>query len=90
MSKEAELVVSMLLDNVGDEVEVEYHGTSIDSMPHTTWMIRAVGTGEGDTQYLAKGTAHTPEEAERQVQDKVRILGSRVTKVHDFRNQRRQ
>jgi hypothetical protein len=87
MSKAAEFVVHMLLDSVGDDVEVEYHPTSIDSMPHTTWLLRAVGADP--TQYLAKGTAHTPEEAKRQVEEKARLLGSRVVKVHDF-NQRQQ
>jgi hypothetical protein len=88
MSKASEMVVHMLLDNVGDEVEVEYHPSSIDSMPHTTWMIRAAGASP--TQYLAKGTAHTPEEAQRQVQEKVRILGARVTKTQDFRQQQQR
>jgi len=83
MSKAAEMVVHMLLDAVGDEVEIEYHPSTIDSMPHTTWLIRAVGAAP--TQYLAKGTAHTPEDAQRQVREKVRLLGARVAKTQDFR-----
>ena len=82
--KPAEIVVHMLLDAVGDEVEVEYHLTSIDTMPHTTWLIRAVGASP--TQYLCRGTAHTPEDAQKQVEDKVRLLGVRVARTKDFRN----
>ncbi|MGV0949328.1 MAG: hypothetical protein ACOYB3_01555 [Azonexus sp.] len=81
MKNASELVVHLLLDAAGDTVEVEYHPASIDSMPHTTWMIRAVGTDP--TQYLAKGTAHTREDAQRQVDEKVRLLGVRVINVID-------
>jgi hypothetical protein len=73
-----ELVVHLLLDAMGDTVEVEYQPCDIDTMPHTIWMIRA--SGADPTQYLAKGTAHTPEEAERQVAEKVRLLGVRVVR----------
>ena len=76
-----EMVVHLLLDGVGDAVEVEYVPASIDSMPHTIWMIRALGSDP--TQYLAKGTAHTREEAQRQADEKVRLLGVRVTRVND-------
>lgn len=86
MSKQAELVVGILLDAIADNVEIEYHSSEIDSMPHTTWMILAAGVQP--TQYLAKGTGHTPEDAQRQAEEKVRILGARVVKVHDFRKQR--
>lgn len=75
------MVVHMLLDGVGDTVEIEYHPASIDSMPHTVWMIRAVGSDP--TQYLAKGTGHTMDDAKRQAQEKVRLLGVRVTNVID-------
>jgi hypothetical protein len=77
----AERVVHLLIDGVGDSVEVEYHPASIDSMPHVTWMIRAMGADP--TQYLAKGTAHDRDEAQRQVQEKVRLLGVRVKNVID-------
>lgn len=77
----SEMIVHLLLDGVGDSVEVELVPASIDSMPHTTWMIRALGSDP--TQYLAKGTAHTKEEAQRQAQEKVRLLGVRVTNVSD-------
>lgn len=76
-----EKLVTLLLDGVGDAVEIEYCPASIDSMPHTVWMVRAVGTEP--TQYLAKGTAHTRKDAERQAQEKVRLLGVRVVNVVD-------
>ena len=88
MKSRSELVVHMLLDAVGDTVEVEYHSTSIDTMPHTLWLIRA--TGADPTQYLAKGTAHTPDEAQRQVDEKIKLLGCRVSKVNDYRKQNRE
>lgn len=83
----SEIVVHMLLDAVGDTVEVEYHPASIDSMPHVTWMLRAVGSDP--TQYLAKGTAHDKADAERQVQEKARLLGVRIASVND-RTQQQQ
>ena len=86
MKTQSELVVHLLLDAVGDTVEVEYHPHSVDTMPHTMWLIRA--TGADPTQYLAKGTAHTHEEAERQVNEKVRLLGCRVATVKDNTGQR--
>ena len=79
----AEMVVHLILDAVGDDVEVEYHPSTIDSMPHTTWLIRAVGAEP--SQFLARGTAHSPQDAERQVAEKTRILGTRIAKVNDFR-----
>lgn len=75
----AEMAVHLILDAAGDTVEVEYHPTSIDSMPHTTWLIKA--NGAAPTQYLAKGTAHSPEAAQAEVAEKVRLLGVTVTRV---------
>ena len=86
MNKTSELVVHLLLDAAGDTVEVEYHPASIDSMPHTTWLLRAVGTDP--TQYLAKGVGHSREDAQRQVEEKVRLLGVRVSNVIDNTQQR--
>jgi hypothetical protein len=86
MKNASEIVVHLLLDAVGDTVEVEYHPASIDSMPHTTWLIRAVGSDP--TQYLAKGTAHDITDAQRQVEEKVRLLGVRVSNVINNTQQR--
>lgn len=83
LTKAAEMAVQLLLDSTGDTVEVEYHPTMIDTMPHTIWLIRAAGTDP--TQYIAKGTAHSPEQAEQQVQEKVRLLGVTITNVHNHR-----
>ena len=85
MKTASEMVVHLLLDAAGDTVEVEYHPASIDSMPHTTWLIRALGTDS--TQYLAQGTGHSIEDAKRQVEEKVRLLGVRVSNVSDFTRQ---
>lgn len=86
MKNASEMVVHLLLDAAGDTVEVEYHPATIDSMPHTTWLIRAVGTDP--TQYLSRGVGHSMEDAQRQVAEKVRLLGVRVASVIDnTRNQ---
>lgn len=79
MSK-AEQVVNALLEQ-GSEAEIEYDKVSVDSMPHTTWMIRAVNSKP--TQYLAKDVAHTPELARKQAHAKSKILGLLVTRETD-------
>lgn len=81
----AEMVVHLLLDAVGDQVEVEYHPSTVDTMPHVTWLVRAVGTDP--TQFLARGVAHSPQDAEKQVAEKVRILGATIARVQDFTQQ---
>jgi len=75
------VLVKMLLEAQGETFEVEYRPTSIDSMPHIIWMIRA--RGAGDTNYLATGTGHNREDAERQVNEQVRLLGVTVAGVID-------
>lgn len=80
MTKAQELVRT-LLDDIGTDVEVEYSPLSIDSMPHVAWLIRA--TGSNPTQYLGRGTGHNRQDAEQQVNEKVRLAGLRVVNVVD-------
>lgn len=75
------LIVGLLLDAEKDKVVVEYHPCMIDSMPHTLWLIRMVGAQP--TAFVAKGTAHSKEDAESQVAEKVRLLGVQVIQVSD-------
>lgn len=79
--KPAEMVVHLLMDGVGDSVVIELTPVQVDDMPHVTWMVRAVGAAP--TQYLAKGTAHSREDAVSQAQEKVRLLGVSVAEVID-------
>lgn len=81
MNTEAQILVNLLLEGQGQTVEVEYRTANIDSMPHTIWMIRAAGSGP--TAYLATGTGHSREDAERQVAEQARLLGVTVARVTD-------
>lgn len=74
-------IVRALLGESEDDVVIELHTASVDSMPHVTWLVRHKDSSP--TQYLAKGTAHSKEEAKSQVQTKVRLLGVRVAQVVD-------
>jgi len=70
-------IVSLLLEDVN--VVVEYRNAEINGMPHVIWLIRA--EGNTPTNYLAHGTAHNIDAAQREVDNKVRLLGAKVVDV---------
>jgi hypothetical protein len=74
-------IVDAMLDEEGEQAELELIQVNVDSMPHTAWLIRAVGASP--TAYLAKDVAHTKELAMRAAHDKARLLGVQITKVID-------
>lgn len=74
-----ELVNRLLEEQLS--VTVEYAPASIDSMPHVIWMIRAKNARP--SQYLDKGTAHSLEQAKREVDEKIRLTGAKVVNVID-------
>lgn len=73
-------VVNTLLEQGGD-AEVEYDTVDVDSMPHTAWMVRAIGSSP--TQYVARDVAHTPELARQRAHEKARSLGMTITREID-------
>ena len=81
IKEDATRLVNTLLDEEESQAELELNTVSVDSMPHTTWMLRAVGADP--TAYIAKDLAHTHELAMQQAQDKARLLGVQITKVID-------
>lgn len=80
ITHDATRLVQRLLEEVS-QAELELNPVNVDSMPHTTWMIRAVGAEP--TAYIAKDVAHSHELAMQQAQDKARLLGVQITKVID-------
>ena len=76
----AQQIVDALLEQ-GGTAEIEYDTVTVDSMPHTTWMIRAQGANP--TQYVAKDVAHSPEIARQKAHEKARMLGLQITRETD-------
>ena len=73
-----EQIVDILLEEQ-TPVTVEYRPVTIDSMPHVIWLIRA--DTSSDSNYLARGTAHNLERAEKEVAKKVQLFGAIITKI---------
>jgi hypothetical protein len=77
--EDATRLVQTLLDAETTQAELELNSANIDSMPHTTWMLRAVGADP--TAYLAKDVAHSRDMAIQAAQNKARLLGVQITRV---------
>lgn len=77
---EAEELVNSLLEQ-GSDAEIEYDSVEVDSMPHTSWLLRIVGASP--TQYVAKDVEHTPELARHRARTKAELLGLNVVKEID-------
>jgi len=81
IEEDATRLVSSLLDEESSQVELELNTVSIDSMPHTCWLLRAVGAEP--TSYVAKDINHTHEMAMNAAQHKAMMLGVQISKVID-------
>jgi hypothetical protein len=81
IKEDATRLVSSLLDEETRQVELELNTVSVDSMPHTSWMMRAIGATP--TSYIAKDIHHTHELAMKAAQHKAMMLGVQITKVID-------
>jgi len=81
ITEDATRLVADLLDEEAAQVELELNTVSVDSMPHVSWMMRAVGATP--TSYVAKDVHHNHELAMKAAQHKAMMLGVQITKVID-------
>jgi hypothetical protein len=81
IEEDATRLVASLLDEESSQVELELNTVSVDSMPHTSWMLRVIGTDP--TSYVAKDLQHTHELAMKAAQQKAMMLGVQISKVID-------
>jgi hypothetical protein len=81
ITEDAIRLVNTLLDEETTQAELELNTISVDSMPHTAWLLRAIGAEP--TAYIARDIAHTHEIAMQAAQSKARLLGVQITKVID-------
>ena len=81
IEEDATRLVASLLDEESNQVELELNTVSVDSMPHTSWMLRVVGADQ--TSYVAKDLQHSHEMAMKAAQQKAMMLGVQISKVID-------
>lgn len=88
INEDATRLVASLLDEETSQVELELNTVNVDSMPHTAWMLRAVGAAP--TAYVAKDIQHTHELAMKAAQHKAMLLGVQISRVIDNTKDGRQ
>ena len=81
IEEDATRLVASLLDEESNQVDLELNTVSVDSMPHTSWMLRVVDADP--TAYVAKDIQHTHELAMKAAQQKAMMLGVQIVRVID-------